>query len=609
MNNRQTDEKITALYERLSRDDNIVGDSNSIVNQKRMLEDYAAQKGFTNCVHYTDDGYSGGSFERPSWKRMLEDIEAGKVGVVLAKDMSRIGRNYLQTGFYTEVLFRERGVRFIAIGNGVDSVDTASSEFVPFLNIMNEWYLRDCSRKQKAAYQARAKAGRPIANVVMYGYKRDPEDKYHWLVDEEAAEVVRHVYALCLAGNGPQVTARILREERIERPSVYMAKRGLGNRKNTADLSRPYDWGATTIRYILSRPEYLGHTVNFRSYKESYKDKKNRIRPQEEWMVIENTHEAIIDRETWDVVQKIRQTPKRTDKTGIANPLTGLLFCADCGAKMYNHKSVPNPKREDLGIDPATGLFTRDSYDCSTYKLTMNRVERKCRSHHINTLSLRALILDTIRMVSEYAISNREEFIQKVRQASEIQQKESARELQRQLRRAEKRHGELDVLIRKLYESFALERLTEKRFDMLLSAYEREQTELEKAISEGKAELETYQNDTDRVQAFLELAQKYTDFSELTTPMINEFVDKILVHAPERIDGDRTQVVEIYLKFIGKFELPSEPVPEITPEEIAARQEWLKQRELKRQRDRERYARRKAKREAAKAATKNNTAS
>ena len=263
--------RITALYERLSHDDELLGDSNSIVNQKAMLESYAEQHGFSNCHHYTDDGYSGGNFERPSWKRMLADIEAGKVGAVLAKDMSRIGRDYLQTGFYTEVVFRQHNVRFIAIGNGVDSADANSSEFVPFLNIMNEYYLRDCSRKQIAAYQARGKAGKPTTNNPIYGFKRDPEDKHHWLIDEEAAAVVKHIYQLSVNGKGPQQIASILRDEKIERPSVYLARLDRGTRKTDADTSRPYDWNATTVASMIAKPEYMGHTVNFRSHKESYK--------------------------------------------------------------------------------------------------------------------------------------------------------------------------------------------------------------------------------------------------------------------------------------------------------------------------------------------------
>ena len=592
MNSRQTDEKITALYERLSRDDELAGDSNSIINQKRLLEEYAASHGFTNCIHFTDDGYSGGSFERPAWKRMMAEIEAGKVGVVIAKDMSRIGREYLQTGFYTEVVFREHGVRFIAIGNGVDSADKGTSEFVPFLNIVNEWYLRDCSRKQVAAYQARGNAGKPTTNHAIYGYKKDPEDKHHWLVDEEAAQVVRRIFQLSVSGHGPQEIANILRDEKIERPSVYLAKRNQGTRQSSTDLLRPYDWSGTTVGNILEKPEYMGHTVNFRSYKESYKDKRATQRPPEEWTVFENTHEAIVDPETWRLAQQSRKTVRRTDTTGEANPLTGLLFCADCGAKLYNHRGRAQSEKEHHGKDPVSNLYPRDHYECSSYSLTFHRAEKKCFSHYISTKALRELVLETIRTVSQYAISNREEFIRKVREASQVKQKEAARDLQRKISKARKRCTELDGLIKKLYESFAREQLSEKRFTMLSGEYEREQEELERVIAEDQAQLDAFNADTDRADHFLELALKVTDFTVLTNAMILEFIDKIIVHAPYRDEyGDRCQKVDIYLKFIGNFEIP-QPAP--SPEELAKLEKQRQRRVYYRERGRRQRAREKA---------------
>ena len=585
----QTEGKITALYERLSRDDDLAGDSNSVVNQKRMLEDYAAQHGFSNCVHYTDDGYSGGTFERPSWKRLLADIEAGKVGAVLAKDMSRIGRDYLQTGFYTEVLFRERGVRFIAISNGVDSADKASGEFAPFLNIMNEWYLRDCSRKQIAAYQARGRAGKPTTNHAIYGYRKDPEDKHHWLIDEEAAAVVKRIFQLTVSGHGPQVIADILRDEKIERPAVYLGKRAQGTRQKEAGSSRPYDWSSTTVSNILTKPEYMGHTVNFRSYKESYKDKRAIVRPPEEWLVFENTHEAIVDPETWKLAQQARETVHRTDSTGEVNPLTGLVFCADCGGKMYNHRGRAQAKKENKGIDPVSGLYPYDHYECSTYSLTFHHTETKCHSHYISTKALRALILDTIRLASTYALSNRDEFIRRVREASETRQKEEAKSLKRQMIQAKRRCSELDGLIKKLYEAYATGKMPEKRYELLSAEYEREQAELELNIADGEEKLTVYEEDTERVEHFLALAKKYTDFTELTTPMIYEFVDKIIVHAPDRSTGERVQEVDIYLKFIGKFDVPQ---PEPTAEELEKLEKDRQRRAYNREKSR-RYAQKK----------------
>ena len=514
------------------------------------LLEYAASHGFTNCVHYTDDGFSGGNFDRPAWKQMMADIEAGKVGIVLAKDMSRIGREYLQTGYYTEIVFRQYGVRFIAIGNGVDSADKNTGEFVPFLNIMSEWYLRDCSRKQIAAVQARGRSGKPTTTQAIYGYMKDPEDKFHWLVDEEAATVVKRIFQLSINGYGPGSIAHILRDERVERPSVYQAKRGVGARKNTADLSRPYDWNATTVGSILSKQEYMGHTVNFRYYKESYKDKNCLKRPEEEWLIFENTHEAIIDPETWNLAQRSRNTVRRTDTTGEANPLTGLLFCADCGTRMYNHR--------------CKGKY--DNYECSVFSRTYRRVESECSSHYINTKALRALILETIQRASTFAIENQEEFIQRVREASQVRQTEEAKNLKKKINKAKKRCAELDMFIKKIYESYAREQISEKRFESLTAGYEKEQAELEAFIEAEQENIDAFISDTERVEQFLELTKKYTDFSELTTPMLLEFVNRVVVHAPEKVNGERFQEVEIYLNFIGKYDVPA---PELTPDEQA----------------------------------------
>ena len=587
-------EKITALYERLSRDDEQIGDSNSIVNQKNMLESYAAQHGFTKIIHYTDDGWSGANFERPSWKRLVADIEAGKIGCVIAKDMSRVGRDYLQTGFYTEILFRQHDVRFIAISNGVDSADQSTGEFAPFINIMSEWYVRDCSWKQKAQYQVRGKSGKPTTNNVPYGYKKDPEQKHHWLVDEEAAAVIRRIFRLSAEGKGPRQIARILMEDRVERPSFYLAKQGRGTTLGRADMSRPYDWTDSTIADILGKPEYMGHTVNFRAYKPSYKEKKMIKRPPEEWLIFENTHEAIVDPETWKLAQHIRKTVRRTDTTGEANPLTGLLYCADCGAKMYNHKRGGRAIQEGSKPDPESGLYPGDNYNCSAYCNSQGFMQRQCSSHYITTKAVRALILDTIKTVSAYAISDEKGFVEKIRTASQIQQDNAAKELKRKLNRDRKRSAELDGLIQKLYEAYAGGTLTEKRFKLLSEGYEQEQEELDVAIEQEQAELDAFKADTDRAGQFLELAKRYTDFSVLTTPMIYEFVNKILVHAPDKSSGERIQEVDIYLKFIGKFDVP---LPEPTPEELAEQEKLRKKREKQREYSR-RYREKKKRAEA-----------
>ena len=569
----QDPNKITALYERLSRDDDQVGDSNSIVNQKKYLESYAEQKGYTNIQHYTDDGWSGGNFNRPAWKQLEADIEAGKVAHVIVKDMSRIGRDYLQTGFYTEVFFREHGVHFIAIANSVDSDDQNSNEFAPFLNIMNEWYLRDLSRKQRTAIRVKGESGKPTTNCAIYGYKKKPGDKYSWYIDEEAAEVVRRIFRLTIEGKGPYDIARILYDDKVETPAVYFGKQNKGIWKSKEEFPNPYNWSGYIVGQILSKPEYMGHTVNFRSHKQSYKDKNAVMNPQEDWLIFENTHEAIVDKETWELAQKLRKTPRRHDTLGEANPLTGLLFCADCGAKMYNQRSRGGTKNNP---------YPSDVFDCSTYKLANQKRTSSCYGHYITTKALRTLILETIRTVSTFAISNQEKFAAKVRSASQIKQKEAAKETKRKLSKDKKRIAELDNIIKKLYESFAIGRITDERFDTLLAEYEAEQKTLQASVTEAEQRVSSFEEDTVRVERFMELARKYTDFSELTTMMINEFIDKIIVHAPEKLDGDRVQEVEIYLKFIGRFDLPE---PELTEEEIK-RQAFLKK---ERARSRERY--------------------
>ena len=579
---RQTDTKITALYERLSRDDDNAGDSNSIVNQKRMLEEYAAQHGFDNLVHFTDDGWSGGNFNRPSWKQLVAEVEAGHVSTVIAKDMSRIGRAYLQTGWYTEVFFRENGVRFIAIANGVDSNDQNTQEFAPFINIMSEWYLRDTSRKITAAKKLKGNAGQHLTTHALYGYRKDPEDKNHWLIDEEAAAVVRRIFRLSIEGHGPTVIAGILTREKVDRPSCYLGKRGVGNHKNTWDESRPHDWDASVVANILSKPEYMGHTVNFRTYRESYNSKRFKMRDPSEWKIFENTHEAIVDPETWRMAQRARTTVRRTDSTGVANPLTGLVFCADCGEKMYNHRNIARMQKEGKLPEPDTGLSPYDNFDCSTYFKTRKRETKVCCSHHITTKTLRTLLLDTIRLTADYALSNEAEFVEKVREASKVRQEQTAKELKRKLTRDGRRFTELDSIIKKLYESYATGRITEKRFEALIADYEREQTELEEAIATGQAELDAFNEDTLRADKFLELARKYTDFTELTTQMLLEFVDKVLVHKAEYHGVERVMAVDVYLNFIGNFDVPEPPAPELTPEELAEQERIKVQREKSR---------------------------
>ena len=565
---------ITALYERLSRDDDLDGESNSIVNQKRYLQNYADEHGFTNCKHYTDDGWSGGNFDRPGWKNLIADVEAGKVGVILAKDMSRIGRNYLETGFYTEVVFRKHNVRFIAIANGVDNDQPETGEFVPFLNIMNEWYLKDQSKKITAAYQLRGKSGLPTNNNCLYGYRKDPNVKHHWLVDEDAAAIVRRIYQMACEGHGPYEIARILTKEKVDSPGYYFTKHAYGLRRDYMKETHAHDWNGETVSRILDHQEYMGHTVNFRSSKRYYKDTRH-ANPPEKLLIFENTHEPIVTKETWELAQCALKSKKRTDTLGVANPLTGLLYCADCGQRLYNHRRGPQN---------AQGVFQSDSYNCSTYMLSRKRETMECSSHHVSTKALRALILKTIQTVSRYALSNEMEFTRKVREASALQQAQEVKEAKARIRKAQKRCKELDVLIQKLYESYALNKITEKRFDDFLAAYEQEQAELKAVLETDTGELQAYEADSDHIASFLKLARKYRDTDELTTPMIYAYIEKIIVHAPEKINGERHMQLDIYLKFIGNFQVP-QAAP--TAEEIAAE----KKRRQQRAKNREKVAR------------------
>ena len=565
MNARQKETtKVTALYSRLSRDDEFTGDSLSIQNQKVILEKYAEQNGFLNTVHFSDDGFSGKDFDRPDWKRLVEEIENGHVDVVIVKDMSRVGRNYLQTGYYTEVFFREKGVRFIAISNNIDSENKESAEFAPFLNIMSEWYLRDTSRKVKASHKAKGMAGQRLTFSPIYGYRCCAEDKKQWEIDPEAAEVVQHIFRLTIEGKGPCQIARILAEEKIERPAYYLTVKGIVDRGHH-DMTHPYAWSGNTIANIVSKAEYMGHTVNFRTYKDSYKDKQYKFAAKEDLVVFENTHPAIVDEETFETAQRCRKTIRRTDSLGEANPLTGLMICADCGGRMYNHR-IPHRipyKRPDGKVYMRS---PKDDYSCSTYSLTTRKFNKQCTQHNIRTAVLRELVLDAIRSVSGFVKSNEDEFIRQVRETSAIQQTETAKAHKKKIAKGQKRIAELNTLIRKIYEDNVVGKLTDKRFDLLSTEYEKEQIELEESVSRLQTELESFHADTTKADRFIEIVKRHTDFTELTPAMIHEFVEKIVVHEADKSSGERVQQVDIYLNFIGQFDAS---VCEQTPVAVA----------------------------------------
>ena len=523
---RQTTDKsknrITALYERLSRDDELAGDSNSIVNQKKMLEDYAKSNGYTDLVHFTDDGYSGGNFDRPGWKEMLRQIEDGSIGTVIVKDMSRVGRDYLQVGFYTEVFFREKGVHFVAISNGVDSDINTSSEFAPFLNIMNEWYLRDCSRKIKAVLQAKGRDGKPITNNPPYGYIKDPEDK------------------------------------------------------NRCDMSKPYEWAGVSVVRMLEKPEYMGDTVNFRTKKLSYKDKTAVKNDSDEIVVFTDTHEAIIDRKTWYMVQELRKTKRRIKTEGESNPFVGKIFCADCGGKMHYRNEGKRAGRKWRGLPDGSVRTTPACYNCGNYNNSHDQSGKVCCSHNIQAKVIDQFVLETIQYACKSVRMDERAFVESIRSASEIREQSEAKKLKAALKHQEKRYAELDILLKKVYEDNALGRLPDKRYEMLSAGYEKEQAELEQSIKACREQLTQYDEDTDRTEEFLALVHKYTDITELTPVIINEFVDKILVHKAEKIDGERVMEIEIYLNFIGKVELPAQ---ELTEEELAEIKEKQRLRE------------------------------
>lgn len=567
---------ITALYERLSQEDESLGESNSIQNQKKMLTEYAEKNGFQNIVHYSDDGFTGGNFDRPGWQSLITEVEAGNVKTIIIKDMSRFGRDYLRVGLYMEV-FHDRGVRLIAISDGVDTAH-GEDDLLPFRNIMNTWYIRDCSRKITAVVRAKAKEGRRLTNVSIYGYIHDPNDKEKWIVDPEAAAVIRRMFQLTIDGKGPAQIARIFTEEKIECPAFYKARPENGGYTNKNKPKEPHVWATSSIVTMLQKPEYRGATVNCRTRKDSYKDKQGKKLPPEEWLIFENTHPAIVDAETWETAQRCRKTVKRTDTFGEANPLTGKMFCADCGAKMYNHR-----KAGGKPYNHANGKTYKrpptDMYTCSTHNTARNRFSKVCSNHTIRTVVVRELVLDAIRAATSFAKTNEAEFIEQIREASNIRQTEAAKAHKKRLAKEQKRSLELDMLIKKLFEEHALGKLPDKRFDILSGDYEQEQADLEQSIAALQAELDDFEADSLRADKFIDIAKRYTDFTELTPAMINEFIDRIVVYEADKSGGERLQQVDIYLNFIGKFETPAQ---EFTEEELA--QEAERQRKLEQRR-------------------------
>ena len=551
-------EKITALYERLSRDDENQGESNSITNQKKYLEDFARSRGFKNIRHFTDDGYTGTNFNRPGFNAMLEEIKAGNVAVVAIKDMSRIGRNYLQVGFYTEILFPEKGVRFIAVNNGIDSNNPTENEFTPFLNIMNEWYARDTSKKIKAVFRNRMESGLRCSGAIPYGYKKNDGDKQNLYVDEEAAAVVRKIFHMAAEGMSTTAIAEKLTEEKILIPAAYQ-EQAEGQVSRNHSYHDPYHWVNNTIINIIERKEYLGHTVLGKTISENFKTKKRRKATEDELLFFPDMHEPIIDQETWDMANRLRvRRPKRVADGTYTHRLSGLVLCADCGTRMgYSAPSITR-------IEAGTVRDSDSSYQCGNYR----NAYHGCFSHYVKASDLEAAILKAVQAVSGFVLEDEAAFIDQLMEQWELKQQQSSSDDRKELTNARKRLTELDNLIQNLYESQIKGTMPERQVQRLITQYDEEQLQLENRITELEApEREAAPRKAD-INRFIALVKKYQNITELTDTMLYEFVEKVEVHAPT---GGRTryrsQQIDVYFNFIGNY-LP--PMPTITEEERIA---------------------------------------
>ena len=569
--------KITALYERLSREDGDNQESNSIATQKRILEQFAEQNGLIPYRHWSDDGFSGKDFERPAFQEMLAEIEKGNIGAVLVKNLDRFGRLYLESGLYRE-MFRKLGVRFIAVGEGIDTA-LGEDDFTPFREVINEFYVREYSKKIKAAFRARGMAGKHTSSFCPYGYVKSPEDKNQWIVDPEAAEVVRRIFQLTMDGKGPYQICCILKNDKVEMPGYYLAQKGMGLHQSHV-FSDPYNWTSNTVASILKRKDYLGHTVNFKSKKNSYKDKKNHYVPESEWVIFENTHEPIIDQETFDNVQRIRGGIKRRpDGWGYVHPLSGLVFCADCGGKMYVHRIVNGKDRPQY----VCGNYVKGSAVISSGIV--------CESaHRINAANIIGLICKTLKDISKFANEDEAAFVQRVSETLSTKQADEVKAQKKQLAKLKARTAEIETLFRKIYEDNALGKLPDKRYASLAAEYESEQEQFEKEIPQLQASITSYEDGGEKSKRFIELVKRYRDFDEVTVSMLNEFIEKIIIHERDKkYSADSSQKVEIHLNFIGEFipetdeaEIVLTPEQEAEQQKIAEKKERLHQNYLKR---------------------------
>ena len=523
----QPNQKITALYCRLSRDDNLEGDSNSIQNQKLILQKYADENGFQNTRFYVDDGYSGANFNRPAFEQMMDDMSNGDIAVIITKDLSRLGRNQLHTGLYIEEIFPSNDVRYIAVNDNVDTKYENSNELMPFKNLFNEWHVRDCSRKVRNVVNAKAQRGIRVGTRAPYGYRKGATKDSPLLVDEEAAAVVKRIFAMCAGGMGPAQIAKQLKKECIYSPSMY-AYTKFGTSHSGLNAERPYNWTGDMVADMLQNMVYLGHTVNLRYSTKSYKDKKRCERPKSEWLIFENTHEELVDQETWDIVQEVRSHKRRRTNMDEQNMFSGLVYCADCGKPMVLHRAHT--------MKPEQTHFT-----CRTYKKDGAEV---CSAHYIREVALKEIVLETIRRATEFARSDPERFAAYIQQKQSTEVAKEIRGLERELSTMRKRDGELDVVFKRMYEDSALGRVSNEQFRLLSEAYSKEKAQLAEAIPATEERLEKLRSSMANAKNFIAKARKFTDMTELTPELLRTFVAKIIVyekevkyskHAPQKI--------------------------------------------------------------------------
>lgn len=536
-----------ALYERLSRDDDLQGESNSIKNQKEFLEHFAIENGFLNFRHFVDDGYSGTNFERPAFLEMVEEIKAGNVSTVIVKDMSRFGRNYLEVGFYTEMFFPKKKVRFIAIGNNIDSTKENENDFTPFVNIMNEWYAKDTSKKIRTVFKERMKSGKRCSGAVPYGYYRKEGDKHTLYVDENVREVIELIYRLAIEGNGVTQIASILSERRIMIPAAYLEK----HRPEMARNHRyhdPYLWNSTTVSRLIRQREYKGDAVLSKTVSTGVSKKARRKTNEGETVINPNAHEAIVEEDVWETANRAvngRKYKKLADGS-YSHMLSGLVYCADCG------------RRLTYGSPQAQHRKDGKTYDSDSYfrcPMAYNRFQ-KCSPHYVKTSSLEKLLLSAISEVCGYVMENENEFVRQVMLLADFQHEKNVIEGKKRLAGIEIRLAELSAIIKRLYEDSVSGRIPERQFQSLIAGYDAEQTELEVTKAELEEMLTSSKAEALRADRFAKLVQRYGKIDSLDRKMLNEFIERVEVHQGAGGKGHPTQQIDIYFSFIGQFQVP-----------------------------------------------------